>query len=84
MAAAAMANTGQATASSSISARLSITSVSVMVWNVAVATVLPNTSCAQVNVEGGVTVTSMEIRRRSRLSRGRSIRRCAPRLTGCR
>ncbi len=30
----------------------------------------------------GATVTSLEIRRRSRLSRGRSIKRCGPKLTG--
>jgi hypothetical protein len=30
-----------------------------------------------------VTVISLEIRRRSRLSRGRNIKRCAPSLTGC-
>ena len=50
----------------------------------AVATALPKTSCAQVTTAAGVTATSLEIRRRSRLSRGRSIKRCGPRLTGWR
>jgi hypothetical protein len=35
-----------------------------------------------VTAAAGVTVTSLEIRRRSGLSRGRSIKRCGPRLTG--
>ena len=77
-----MSNTGQAAALSSSSATLSITRLSVMVWKLAVATALPKTSCAQVTDAAGVTVTLLEIRRRSRLSRGRSIKRCGPRLTG--
>ena len=37
----------------------------------------PRSTCA-----AGATVTSLEINRKSRLSRGRSINRCGPRLTG--
>ena len=45
---------------------------------------LPKTSCAQLILAAGVVITSQEMRRRSRPSRGRSIKRCGPRLTGCR
>ena len=53
-----------------------------MVWKVAVATALPKTSCAQVTTASGVTVTWLDIKRSSRLSRGRSIKRWGPRATG--
>ena len=39
---------------------------------------------AQVTTGAGITTRSLEIRRRSRLSRGRSIKRCGLRLTGSR
>ena len=55
MAERAMSNTGHAAASSWISASLSITRTSAMVANVAVATALPKTSCAQVTVAAGVS-----------------------------
>jgi hypothetical protein len=45
---------------------------------------LPQTSRAQVTTATGATVTLLETRRRSRLSRGRSIKRCGQRLTGWR
>jgi hypothetical protein len=77
-----MANTGHSTASSWICATLSITSVSVIRGvKIAVATALPNTSCAQLTEAEGVIVRLLEIRRSSRLSRGRSISRCGQRLT---
>jgi two-component system response regulator HydG len=63
-------------------ASLSTTSRSVSPSKPAVATALPNTSCAQVTVAAGVTVTSCDTSRSSRLSRGRSISRCGPRRTG--
>ena len=77
-----MLKIGQATASSWSSVTLSITRLSVMVWKVAVATALPKTSCAQVTTDSGVVVTWLEIKRRSRFSRGRSIKRWSPRATG--
>ena len=77
-----MLKTGQAAASSWSSVTLSITRLSVMVWKVAVATALPKTSCAQVTTASGVTVRWLEIKRRSRFSRGRSINRWDPRATG--
>ena len=77
-----MSNTGQGAALRRISAVLSIVSMSVMVANVAMATALPKTSCAQVSTGAGVIAKVCDIKRRSRLSRGRSINRCAPRLTG--
>ena len=77
-----MSNTGHAAACSSSTAKLSMTSRSVITGKVAVATALPATSCAQVTAAPGVTVISLDSMRRSRLSRGRSIRRCGPRLTG--
>ena len=58
-----------------------MTRVDAIVRNVAVATALPNTSCAQLNAASGVTVITLEISLRSRLSRGRSINRCGNRLT---
>jgi hypothetical protein len=61
---------------------LSITSTSVMVVKVATPTALPDTSCAQVTTADGVTPKVCDIRRRSRVSCGRSINRCGPRLTG--
>jgi hypothetical protein len=76
-----MSNTGQDAALSRISATLSITSMSVVVANVAVATALPKTSCAQVTTGVGVMAKVCDIKRRSRLSRGRRIKRCAQRLT---
>ena len=76
-----MLKTGQAAASSWSSVRPSITRLSVRVWKLAVATALPKTSCAQVSTESGVTVTWLEIKRSSRLSRGRSIKRWGPRAT---
>src|SRR5690349_10964854 len=42
----------------------------------AVATALPNTSCAQVSAAGFVTSIPLDRSRSSRLSRGRSISRC--------
>jgi hypothetical protein len=42
---------------------------------------IANPSCAQVRLAAAVTVTSLAISRRSRLSRGRSISRCGPRHT---
>jgi hypothetical protein len=77
-----MAKTGQAAAVSPTSATLLINRVSAMVLKVAVATALPKTSCAHVVTAAGVTTISHEIRRRSRLSRGRSITRCGPSVTG--
>ena len=77
-----MLKTGQAAASSWSSETLSITKLSVMVWKVAIATALPKTSCAQVTTDLGVTATWLEIKRRSRFSRGRSIKRWGPRATG--
>jgi hypothetical protein len=82
MAEAAISNTGQATASSSSSATLSITRLEAIVWKVAVAIALPKTSCAQVTTDLGVTITWLEIKRSSRLSRGRSIKRWGQRVTG--
>ena len=49
---------------------------------VGLATALPKTSSAQVRAPSGVTLISLEINRRSRLSRGRSISRWGPKLTG--
>ena len=82
MALAAMGNTGQALVSSSSFTVLSITSRSVGAAKVAVAMALPNTSCAQSMAPGGVVVIWCDNSRSSRLSRGRSISRCGPRLTG--
>ena len=84
MARAAMGKTGQASLFRSRVTSLSITSLSAGSWKLAVAMALPNTSCAQVSVEAGQVVIRLEIRRSSWLSRGRSIRRCGPRLTGWR
>ena len=77
-----MSNTGQGAALSRTSATLSITSMSVMVANVTVATALPKTSYAHVTAAVGAIAKVCDISRRSRLSRGRSIKRCGPRLTG--
>jgi len=77
-----MSKTGQAAAVSPTSATLLINRVSAMVLKVAVATALPKTSCAHVVTAAGVTTISHEIRRGSRLSRGRSITRCGPSVTG--
>ena len=71
-----MSKTGQARASSSIRATLAIDTVSPMAWKAAVATAFPHTSCAQVTVAWGITVSSNPVSRSSRLSRGRSISRC--------
>ena len=84
MARAAMGKTGQAALSSSRVTALSITRLSASAWKLAVAMALPKTSCAQVRVEGGQVVMVLETSRSSRLSRGRSIRRCGPRRTGWR
>jgi hypothetical protein len=46
------------------------------------ATELPNTSCIQRSVPGGESASSAPTRRRSWLSRGRSISRCWPNVTG--
>ena len=82
MADAAMSKTGQAEAESSSTATLAIDRRSVMSLKEAVATALPKTSCAQDSEAAGVIVTSLETSRSSRLSRGRSISRCAPSHTG--
>ena len=79
---AATSNTGHMAAWSSTSAMLSMTSVSAMAWKLAIATVLPETSCAQVTVAEGLIRSCMEHSRSSWLSRGRSISRCGPRATG--
>jgi hypothetical protein len=84
MAEAAMSNIGQAAAPSSICATLSTTIVSCIDWKVAVATALPQTSCAQVTCGVFVTTISNPISCRSRLSRGRSIKRCGPKTTALR
>ena len=70
-----MSKTGHAEAWSSSSEVASIASTSVMTEKVRVATELPKTSWAQVRTPAGVTSISLEIKRRSRLSRGRSISR---------
>ena len=61
-----------------------MTSVSDVSLKVAVATELPNTSCAHVTVAAGVTIKSCAIKQRLRLSRGRSINRCGPNSNGSR
>jgi hypothetical protein len=69
-------NTGQSTALVKISPTLSTTSVEDMFAKVARATALPNTSWAPVVTAPGVIVKTCDISRSSRLSRGRSIKRC--------
>ena len=81
MAEAAIGKTGHAAAAISTIAMLLISSIDVNEENVAVATALPNTSCAHDTVAAAFTDTEFDIRRRSLLSRGRSIKRCGPRLT---
>ena len=51
-------------------------------WKSTSATELPNTSCIQRTLPGGDKVSSAETRRKSWLSRGRSISRCWPKITG--
>src|ERR1700674_1962287 len=70
-----MSKTGQAAALSKISLTLSITSVEAKPENAATATALPNTSCAHVIAANGAIDNTCDIRRNSRLSRGRSIKR---------
>src|SRR4051812_11914866 len=77
-----MGNTGQATLLCSRVAVLSITSLSLGLSKLTVAMALPNTSCAQLMVLGGVVVIWWVSSLRSRLSRGRSISRCGPSVTG--
>ena len=79
-----MSKTGQATASRSMRATLSIAIVSPVAWKPVVATAFPQTSCAQLTLACGVTVSSNPVSRSSRLSRGRSISRCGPNATGLR
>ena len=73
-----MSNTGQAWAPRSTVIRLSTDRVSVSPEKLAVAMEFPATSCAQVTVAAGCTIRSNDSRRNSRVSRGRSIRRCGP------
>jgi hypothetical protein len=84
MAEAAMSKIGHAAASSSTRATLSITIVWCADWKTAVATALPQTSCAQVTSAAGVTASSNAVSRRSRLSRGRSNKRCGLKATASR
>ena len=70
-----MSNTGHAVAWSSSSVTASIVKASVIPGKTTVATELPRTSCAQVRTPAGVTLISLEIKRRSRLSRCRNLRR---------
>ena len=63
---------------------LSITSPSVGASNCAVAMALPNTSLVQEIRASGFTEIWLEIRRTSRASRGRIMRRCFPSCTGSR
>ena len=86
MAEAAMSNTGHSSAESSTFVVQLITRWSVVEGKgkVAVVTVLPATSCAQVTTAPGVTSNVLLMILRSRLSRGRSISRCGPSCTGSR
>ena len=68
-----MSKTGQATASRSMRATLSIVIVSPIAWKPVVATALPQTSCAHLTLACGVTVSSNPVGRSSRLSRGTLI-----------
>jgi hypothetical protein len=79
-----MSKIGQSAASSSICATLSTTIVSCIDWKVALATAVPQTSCAQVTCGVGVTTNSNPVSCKSRLSRGRSIKRCGPKATASR
>ena len=82
MAKAAISNTGQSTALSKISPTLSIASAEAMLAKLARATAFPNTSWANVVAAYAVIAKACEISRSSRLSRGRSIKRCGERCTG--
>ena len=84
MAEAAISNTGQGEAPSSTATRLSMASPSAMPAKPAVATALPNTSLVHETDAAGVISSVLDSRRTSRLSRGRSIRRCGPSRTGSR
>jgi hypothetical protein len=64
-----MSKTGQATASSSIPATVSIATVSPVARKAAVATAFPQTSCAQLTFAWGVTLSSKPVSRSSRLAR---------------
>jgi hypothetical protein len=77
-----MVKTGHSAASRLSVARLSTTRVSAIVENTAVAMALPNTSLAQLTDAAGEIARSIDLRRRSWLSRGRSSRRCGHSSTG--